>query len=293
MTLSAGTKLGRYEIRSKIGEGGMGEVYRAYDEAMHREVAIKVLPAALTSDKERLARFEQEAHTAGSLNHPNILVIHHIETHEGAPYIVSELLDGETLRDRMGGVALSQRKAIDYALQIAQGLAAAHEKGIVHRDLKPENIFVTKDGRVKILDFGLAKLTGGDGGQTQTQVPTRRVNTDPGMVMGTIGYMSPEQLRGQAADHRSDIFSFGAILYEMLSGRRAFRGESTADTISSILREACRAQSTNGRFLARWSVDRVCVQRVGPAGDLRPKFSARRWEMASINRRWRATALAS
>jgi serine/threonine protein kinase/Tol biopolymer transport system component len=237
VSLAPGTKLGRYEIRSKIGEGGMGEVYRAYDEAMHRDVAIKVLPAALTNDKDRLARFEQEAQTAGSLNHPNILVIHHIETHDGAPYIVSELLDGETLRDRMGGVALAQRKGIDYALQVAQGLAAAHEKGIVHRDLKPENIFVTKDGRVKILDFGLAKLAGTDGSHTQTEVPTRRVNTDPGMVMGTIGYMSPEQLRGQAADHRSDIFSFGAILYEMLSGRRAFRGESTADTISAILRE--------------------------------------------------------
>jgi len=247
MSLDPGTKLGRYEIRAKIGEGGMGEVYRAYDEAMHRDVAIKVLPTALTSDKERLARFEQEAQTAGSLNHPNILVIHHIETHEGAPYIVSELLDGETLRDRMGGVALSQRKAIDYALQIAQGLAAAHEKGIVHRDLKPENIFVTKDGRVKILDFGLAKLAGTDGSHTQTEVPTRRVNTDPGMVMGTIGYMSPEQLRGQPADHRSDIFSFGAILYEMLSGRRAFRGESTADTISSILREDPRDLSSTNR----------------------------------------------
>jgi len=163
MSLPTGAKLGRYEIRSKIGEGGMGEVYRAYDEAMHREVAIKVLPAALSADKDRLARFEQEAQTAGALNHPNILVIHHIESHDDAPYIVSELLDGETLRERTGGVALSQRKAIDYALQIAQGLAAAHEKGIVHRDLKPENIFITKDGRVKILDFGLAKLTGADG----------------------------------------------------------------------------------------------------------------------------------
>jgi serine/threonine protein kinase/Tol biopolymer transport system component len=237
MSLPTGTKLGRYEIRSKIGEGGMGEVYRAYDEAMHREVAIKVLPASLSADKDRLARFEQEAQTAGALNHQNILVIHHIESHDDAPYIVSELLEGETLRERTGGVALSQRKAIDYALQIAQGLAAAHEKGIVHRDLKPENIFITKDGRVKILDFGLAKLTGPDGNQTQTEVPTRRVNTDPGMVMGTVGYMSPEQVRGKPADHRSDIFSFGAILYEMLSGRRAFRGESTADTISAILRE--------------------------------------------------------
>ena len=238
MTLEAGTKLGRYEIRSKLGEGGMGEVYRAYDPSMHREVAIKVLPAALSADKERLARFEQEAQAAGALNHPNILVIHHIDTHDGAPYIVSELLEGETLRERMGGVALSQRKAIDYALQIAHGLSAAHQKAIIHRDLKPENLFVTKDGRVKILDFGLAKLSGaGDGGQPQTEIPTRRVNTDPGVVMGTIGYMSPEQLRGKPADHRSDIFSFGAILYEMLSGRRAFRGESTADTMSAILRE--------------------------------------------------------
>jgi serine/threonine protein kinase len=235
--LTSGTKLGRYEIRSKLGEGGMGE-YRAYDPSVHREVAIKVLPAALSADKDRLARFEQEAQAAGALNHPNILVIHHIETHEGAPYIVSELLEGETLRERMGGAALPQRKAIDYALQVAHGLAAAHEKGIVHRDLKPENIFVTKDGRVKILDFGIAKLTGAvDGNQPQTSIPTRRVNTDPGQVIGTVGYMSPEQVTGRAVDHRSDIFSFGAILYEMLSGRRAFHGESAAETLSAILKE--------------------------------------------------------
>lgn len=238
MTIASGTKLGRYEIRSKIGEGGMGEVYRAFDPKINREVAIKILPPALSADKDRLARFEQEAQAAGGLNHPNILVIHHIDAHDGAPYIVSELLDGETLRERMGGTALPQRKAIDYALQITEGLAAAHEQGIVHRDLKPENVFVTRDGRVKILDFGLAKLTASaDGSGSQTEIPTRRVNTDPGVVMGTIGYMSPEQLRGKPADHRSDIFSFGAILYEMLSGRRAFRGESTADTMSAILRE--------------------------------------------------------
>src|SRR5437879_206486 len=218
--LAAGTKLGRYEIRSKIGEGGMGEVYRAYDAKMHREVAIKVLPAALSTHKERLARFEQEAQTAGALNHPNILVIYHIDTHDGAPYIVSELLEGETLRERMGGVVLPQRKAIDFALQTANGLAAAHEKGIVHRDLKPENVFITKDGRIKILDFGLAKLTGaGDSNQSQTEVPTRRVNTDPGMVMGTIGYMSMEQVRGEPTDHRSDIFSIGQIVYDMLCGQ--------------------------------------------------------------------------
>src|SRR5438067_10156683 len=172
MTIPAGTKLGRYEIRSKIGEGGMGEVYRAYDPKMNREIAIKILPAAFSADKGRLARFEQEAQAAGTLNHPNILVIHHIGIHNGAPYIVSELLEGETLRERMAGTALPQRKAIDYALQIAKGLAAAHEKGIVHRDMKPDNVFVTNDGRIKILDFGLAKLTGAsDATQSQTEVP--------------------------------------------------------------------------------------------------------------------------
>ena len=241
MTLDAGTRLGRYEIRSKIGEGGMGEVYLARDEKISRDVAIKVLPAAFSADAERLRRFEQEAQAAGALNHPNILVVYDVGTttveNGDAPYVVSELLEGETLRERMAGTALPQRKAIDYALQIAHGLAAAHDKGILHRDLKPENLFLTKDGRVKILDFGLAKLTRVDDSQSQTEVPTRRVDTDPGVVMGTVGYMSPEQLRGKQADHRSDIFAFGAILYEMLSGRRAFRGESTADTMSAILRE--------------------------------------------------------
>jgi eukaryotic-like serine/threonine-protein kinase len=237
-TISPDTIIGQYSVVSKIGEGGMGEVYRARDTKLGRDVAIKVLPAAFSADAERLRRFEQEAQAAGALNHPNILVIFHIGTHVGAPYIVSELLEGETLRERMAGVALPQRKSIDYALQTAHGLAAAHEKGIIHRDLKPENLFVTKDGRVKILDFGLAKLIGvGDGTQSQTEVPTRRIDTDPGVVMGTVGYMSPEQLRGRPTDHRSDIFSFGAILYEMLSGKRAFRGESTADTMSAILRE--------------------------------------------------------
>ena len=215
----------------------MGEVYRARDKNLGRDVAIKVLPAALSSDPDRLRRFEQEAQAAGSLNHPNILVIYHVGTDNEAPYIVSELLEGETIRERLNGAALPTRKAIDYALQIAHGLAAAHEKGIVHRDLKPENLFVTKDGRVKILDFGLAKLTQSDGLASQTDIPTRRVDTDPGTVMGTIGYMSPEQVRGRPVDHRSDIFSFGAILYEMLSGKRAFHGDSPADTMSAILRE--------------------------------------------------------
>ena len=237
MTLEAGTKLGRYEIRSKIGAGGMGEVYRARDTQLGRDVAIKVLPSAFSVDEDRLRRFEQEACAAGALNHPNILVVHDINAHDGAPYVVSELLEGETLRKRIGGTALGQRRAIDYALQIANGLAAAHEKGIIHRDLKPDNVFVTNDGRVKILDFGLAKLTQLDGNQAQTDVPTRRVDTDPGVVMGTVGYMSPEQLKGRAVDQRTDIFSFGAILYEMLSGRRAFHAQSAAETMSAILKE--------------------------------------------------------
>ena len=237
-TISPNTTIAQYTIVSKIGEGGMGEVYRARDTKLGRDVAIKVLPAAFSENSERLRRFEQEAQAAGALNHPNILVIFHIDTHDGAPYIVSELLEGETLRERMAGTVLPQRKAIDYALQIVKGLAAAHDKGIVHRDIKPDNVFVTNDGRAKILDFGLAKLTGvSDGIQPQSEVPTRRVDTDPGTVMGTMGYMSPEQLKGHPADHRSDIFSFGAILYEMLSGRRAFRGDSMAETMSAILRE--------------------------------------------------------
>src|SRR5438132_6669486 len=236
-TISPDTVIGQYRVISKIGEGGMGEVYRARDTKLGRDVAIKVLPTAFSTDGERLRRFEQEAQAAGALNHPNILSIFHIGTHDGAPYIVSELLEGETLRDRMAGAALAQRKAIDYGLQIAKGLAAAHEKGIVHRDIKPDNIFITNDGHVKILDFGLAKLTSATDGTSQTEVPTRKVNTDPGTVMGTMGYMSPEQLKGRPADHRSDIFSFGAILYEMLSGKRAFRGDSMAETMRAVLRE--------------------------------------------------------
>src|SRR5213593_2312587 len=237
MALASGTKLGPYEIVAAVGAGGMGEVYRARDTRLGRDVAVKVLPSSYSDDKERLQRFEQEACAAGALNHPNILVVHDIGTHDGSPYVVSELLEGETLRKRMSGVALAQRRVLDYALQVAHGLAAAHEKGIVHRDLKPDNIFITKDGRVKILDFGLAKLTQVEGAEAQTDIPTRRVDTGPGVVMGTVGYMSPEQVRGQKVDHRSDIFSFGAILYEMLSGRRAFHGESPADTMSAILKE--------------------------------------------------------
>jgi eukaryotic-like serine/threonine-protein kinase len=213
----------------------MGEVYRARDERLKRDVAIKVLPGSLSDDADRLRRFEQEAQAAGALNHSNITAVYDLGRHEGAPYIVTELLEGETLRSRLAGGPLPVRKATDYARQIAHGLAAAHEKGIVHRDLKPENLFLTKDGRVKILDFGLAKLThAGEGAGAQTNLPTA-AGTEPGVVLGTLGYMSPEQVRGKPADQRSDIFSFGAILYEMLSGKRAFHGDTAADTMTAIL----------------------------------------------------------
>ena len=239
MSLATGTKLGPYEVVSLVGAGGMGEVYRAHDSRLAREVAIKVLPTDYAADPDRLSRFKQEACASSALNHPNILSIYDVGKHDDSPYVVSELLEGETLRKRIAGTALAQRRVIDYALQIAHGLAAAHEKGIIHRDLKPDNIFITNDGRLKILDFGLAKLTQRDGNQTQSQsrIPTRRADTDPGVVIGTVDYMSPEQLKGMAVDQRSDIFSFGAILYEMLTGRRAFQRESTAETMSAILKE--------------------------------------------------------
>lgn len=236
MNLTSGARLGPYEIVAPLGAGGMGEVYRARDTRLKREVAIKVLPQALSLDADRLRRFEQEALATAALNHPNILAVFDIGTHEGAPYVVSELLEGETLRDRLRGGSIILRKTLDYALQIAHGLAAAHEKGIIHRDLKPENLFLTKDGRVKILDFGLAKLTQPDP-SSHTSLPTMTHVTEAGAVMGTAGYMSPEQVRGIAVDPRSDIFSFGAILYEMVSGKRAFHRDTPADTMSAILKE--------------------------------------------------------
>jgi len=238
MTLSHGSNIGRYEIRSQLGAGGMGEVYQARDPKINRDVAIKVLPAAFSSDADRLRRFEQEVQATGKLNHPNILAVYDVETHNGAPYVVYELLEGETLRERLRGAAVSTRKAVDFASQIANGLSAAHGKGIVHRDLKPDNIFITNDGHVKILDFGLAKLVESSSDtDNQTDVLTRKANTDPGAVMGTAGYMSPEQVRGRPVDHRTDIFSFGAVFYEMLSGKRAFRGDSAIETLNAILKE--------------------------------------------------------
>lgn len=232
-------QLGRYILRKHLGAGGMGEVYVAHDPKIGRDVAIKVLPSDHLADADRLARFEQEAQAAGSLNHPNIVAVYDVDMNDGIPYVVTELLEGETLRSAIGPYALPVRKAMDVAMQIAQGLAAAHERGIIHRDLKPENIFITSDGRVKILDFGLAKLVQPDSPSEETfsDESTKQVSTDPGTVMGTMGYMSPEQLRGLPIDARTDIFSFGAVFYEMLTGKRAFHRASTADTISAVLRE--------------------------------------------------------
>jgi serine/threonine protein kinase len=236
LALTPGTRLGPYEIQFALGAGAMGEVYRARDKRLQRDVAVKVVPAAFSSDPGRLSRFEQEARAAAALNHPNILAVFDIGTDAGSPYIVSELLEGESLRDRLGRGVLPVRKAIEYAVQIAHGLAAAHDKGIVHRDLKPENIFVVNDGRVKILDFGLAKLTQVETAPLGPSMVTMGArDTLPGMVLGTLGYMAPEQVRGQPADHRADIFAFGAVFYEMVSGRRAFHGTTTADTMSAIL----------------------------------------------------------
>ncbi len=256
MPLTNGTKLGPYEIVAPIGAGGMGEVYRARDTRLNRDVAIKVLPALFASDADRLHRFEQEARAVGALNHPNIMAVHDIGEDAGSPYLVTELLEGETLRERLQGGAPPMRKALDYGVQVAAGLAAAHEKGVVHRDLKPENIYVTNDGRVKILDFGLAKLSpsrAAGGEQTlatrdaRTEVQTHPVQTQPGAVLGTVGYMSPEQVRGMPADARSDCFSLGTILYEMVSGQKPFQGDSAIETMNAILKEDPPELTTTSR----------------------------------------------
>jgi Tol biopolymer transport system component len=240
MSLIPGTRLGPYEIVARIGAGGMSEVYRAHDSRIRRDVAVKVLPPAYAKFADRLHRFEQEARAVGALNHPNLLTIFDAGTADGRPYIVTELLDGQTLRSHLRDngvpVKLAIRKAVDYSIQIANGLAAAHERGIVHRDLKPENLFVTKDGRVKILDFGVAKLRSADEFALADD-DTMEQDTSPGTVIGTVGYMSPEQVRGQPVDHRSDLFSLGTVMYEMVTAEHPFRSDSPADTMSSILRE--------------------------------------------------------
>jgi eukaryotic-like serine/threonine-protein kinase len=233
-TLTSGTMVGDYEILSRIGSGGMGVVYRARDIRLGRLVAIKVLPAHLSSDASRLKRFEQEGQSAAALNHPNILAVYQLGFYQGAPYLVSELLEGQTLREELKQGPLSQERALEYAQQIADGLSAAHERRIIHRDLKPENLFVTNEGRVKILDFGLAKLTEADSGSAET-VATVDVQTHPGMIAGTVGYMSPEQVRGEKLDTRTDLFSFGVVLYEMVTGRLPFEGDTSGVTFEAIL----------------------------------------------------------
>jgi Tol biopolymer transport system component len=274
MALTSGTKLGPYEIVSPIGAGGMGEVYRARDTRLGRDVAIKVLPEALAHDADRLRRFEQEARTVAALNHPNILGIHDIGVHDGAPFLVSEFLEGLTLREKLVSGPLPLRRAIEYGLGIANGLAAAHEKGIVHRDLKPENVFVTREGRIKVLDFGLAKLVRPEENH-EAAVTLSSPATLPGMVMGTVGYMSPEQVRGEPIDSRSDIFSFGAVLYEMLTGNRAFKRPTSAETMTAILREEPQALNDAGwqgppelqRILAR-CLEKNVERRFQSASDL-------------------------
>src|SRR5271154_1770491 len=235
MALTPGTKLGPYEIKSQVGAGGMGEVYRARDTRLGRDVALKILPESFSRDSDRLRRFEQETQAVAALNHPNIVAIYDVGPFESAPFLVSELLEGESLRAVINRGPIPQRKVIEYAVQVANGLAAAHDKGIVHRDLKPENLFVCRDGRVKILDFGLAKLAG-KGGEPDGATMTSS-HTAAGVVMGTASYMSPEQVRGEAVDARTDMFAFGAVLYEMLSGKRAFQRDTPPETMTAILRE--------------------------------------------------------
>src|SRR5215813_14131699 len=263
MTLTTGTRLGPYEIIAPLGAGGMGEVYRAKDTRLNREVAIKVLPPSFESEVDRLTRFEQEARATSALNHPNILTVHDIGRHDGSPYIVAELLEGENLREQLNAGMPGYRNAIGYAQQIASGLAAAHAKNIVHRDLKPENVFVTDAGRVKILDFGLAKLRPQRVEAAESGVATQKAITDPNTILGTVGYMAPEQVRGQDADHRSDIFSFGVILYEMLRGRQPFTGESAIEVMNAILKEEPEelTESNSKISLAAERIVRRCLEK--------------------------------
>jgi TolB-like protein/Tfp pilus assembly protein PilF len=258
MTLPVGTKLGPYEVLAPIGAGGMGEVYRARDTRLERDVAVKVLPESLLADGEALSRFEREAKAVAALSHPNIMAIHDFGRHEHVVYAVMELLQGDTLKERLFASELTQRKALDYALQIVQGLAAAHERGIVHRDLKPTNIFVTRDSLVKILDFGLAKSV-----RPLSEDSKTGTGTEPGIVLGTAGYMSPEQVRGTTLDQRSDLFSFGLILYEMLAGEPAFRRDTDIETMMAIMKEEPPALSRPGRTISPELADLVghCLEK--------------------------------
>ena len=275
MSLPAGARLGNYEILGPLGAGGMGEVYRARDVRIDREVAIKVLPPSFAGEPGRLRRFELEARSVGRLSHPNILTLFDLGSHEGAPYLVCELLEGRTLRERLAGGALPPAEARDLALQNARGLAAAHERGIVHRDLKPENLFVARHGLIKILDFGLAKIEApapaapaGD----LNAAPTAFLPTEVGTILGTAAYMSPEQVRGGRVDPRSDVFSFGVILHEMLTGQRPFERETAAETMTAILRQEPPALPASVpedlRRLVRRSMAKAAGERPASGQDL-------------------------
>jgi tetratricopeptide (TPR) repeat protein len=273
--LAAGTTLGPYRIIAPLGAGGMGEVYRARDTRLGRDVAIKVIPAELARDPERIRRFEQEARAAGALSHPNVCAIFDLGVHEGAPFVVMELLEGQSLRARLDAGPIPARKAIDYAAQAAHGLAAAHEKGTVHRDLKPENLFLTKDGRVKVLDFGLAKLTRPEGPAAAGEEPVSIAATETGAILGTVGYMAPEQVLGQPADARSDLFALGAILYELLTGKRAFHGATYVETLHAIINQEPAPLSASGREIppglepiARRCLEKKPAERFQSASDL-------------------------
>jgi serine/threonine protein kinase len=236
LALSSGDRLGPYEILAPLGKGGMGEVYRARDTRLGRDVALKVLPETAANDAETLARFEREARAVAALNHPNILSIHDTGEHRGIPYAVTELLEGEILSDRLRAGPIAPPRAAEIACQIAEGLAAAHARGVIHRDIKPENIFLTNDGRAKILDFGIARI-GPRPGDITSRVAAQRGISSAGFVMGTAGYMSPEQVRGKSIDFRTDIFSLGAVFYEMLTGRRAYERPSIVDTMGAVLKD--------------------------------------------------------
>ena len=254
--MEIGTRLGAYEVIAKLGEGGMGEVYRARDQKLDRDVAIKVLPQSIAADPDMLARFEREAKAVAALSHPNILSIFDFGAQGGISYAVMELLEGETLRGKLDAGPISQKQAVDYALQVARGLSAAHGKGIVHRDLKPENLFVSRDGHLKILDFGLSKRVETVPPGRDMSMPTVSGHTEPGTIMGTAGYMSPEQVKGLPVDHRSDIFSFGTILYELLSGKRAFKRDTNAETMAAIMRDEPSELSESGRNISP-ALDRI------------------------------------
>jgi eukaryotic-like serine/threonine-protein kinase len=260
--LAPGKRLGPYEIVAPLGAGGMGEVYRARDTRLRREVALKVLPADVANDPSRRARFEQEAHAAAALNHPNILGIHDVGSEDGVSFIATELVNGETLGDLIDRGVVPSRPLLDIAAQIADGMAAAHAAGIVHRDLKPANVMVTADGRVKILDFGLAKQTARPTGDSDDTILVD--HTEPGMIVGTVSYMSPEQARGRTADYRSDQFSLGLILYEMAAGKKAFDKAESVQTMAAIIGEEPPPIEARVPAPLRWVIDRCLAK--DPAG---------------------------